>query len=180
MDAITMLKERRSVRKFKDDKVVREILNDAISTALYAPSWANFQTVRYTVIDDDKLLKTLADDGLKGFAPNVKTLKRAAGAVVVSNVKGKSGCSPQGDYVTSKGDAWEMFDAGIACQTFCLAAYEKGIGTVIMGIFDEDKVAELVDLPEDESVAAIIPYGYEADHPNTPTRKALEEVVRYL
>lgn len=180
MDAITMLKERRSIRTFKDEKVDRAILNDIISTVLYAPSWANFQIVRYTVIDSQELLDRLADDGLKGFAPNVKTLNRAAGVVVVSNIKGKSGCSPQGDFVTSKADAWEMFDAGIACQTFCLAAYERGIGTVIMGIFDEDKVAELIDLPEDETVAAIIPYGYEADHPNTPTRKAVEEVVRYL
>jgi len=179
MEAVKMIKERRSVRKFKDEKVDREIMKDVIKTATYSPTWANFQIVRYTVIDDKELMERLADESMADFPANVKVTKRAAGVVVLSYVKGLSGTYPNKGYVTSKGDAWEMFDAGIACQTFCLAAYEKGIGTVIMGIFDEDKVVKVIELPEDEAVAAIIPYGYEIEHPQERSRKGVDEVLRF-
>jgi nitroreductase len=179
MDAIEMIKERRSIRNFKDQKVDRSILNNILSTTTYAPSWANFQIVRYTVIDNKKMLNKLADEGLMGFKANIKTLTNAAGAIVVSNIKGKSGCMPIGNYVTSKGNTWEMFDAGIACQTLCLAAYAQGIGTVIIGILDDDKIAKVIDLPEDETVAAVIAYGYETEHPKATKRMTVEEIVRY-
>ena len=52
-----------------------------------------------------------------------------------------------------------MFDAGIAVQTFCLAAHEAGLGTVIMGIWDEDGITELLDLPKDQELAALIAIG---------------------
>ncbi len=46
MDALKMLKERRSVRKFKGEKIDRKIMEEIIETATYAPTWANFQIVR--------------------------------------------------------------------------------------------------------------------------------------
>lgn len=107
------------------------------------------------------------------------TLENAAGAVIISYVNGKSGHAPTGEVASTKGDTWSMFDAGIATQQFCLAAYEKGIGTVIQGLFDEEKIAEIIDLPEEEIVAAVIPYGYEEIHPKTPPRKSVDEVVRF-
>lgn len=180
MDAIKMIKERRSIRNYKDKKVDRNILNNIFSTTTYAPSWANFQIARYTVIDDKEMLNKLAGEGLMGFKANMKTLTNAAGAIIVSNIKGKSGCMPVGNYVTSKGNTWEMFDAGIACQTFCLAAYAEGIGTVIIGILDDDKIAKLINLPKDQTVAAIIAYGYEKEHPKETKRMTVEEIVKYI
>ena len=70
-----------------------------------------------------------------------------------------------------------MFDAGVASEAFCLAAYEKGLGTVIMGIFDDDKVAELLELPEGRDIVALIPVGYPAEAPVAPRRKPVEEMV---
>ena len=90
-------------------------------------------------------------------------MSKAPALVLVTMVNGRSGYEKDGSYTTPKGDRWEMFDAGIASQTFCLAAYEKGLGTVIMGIFDENKVAEIVDIPEGQQLAAIIPIGYPAE-----------------
>ena len=179
MDAVTMLRERRSVRNFKDERVDRDIMKEIIENASYSPSWANFQIARYTVIDSKEIVAKLADEAMLG--PNAATVKKAPAAVVVSYVKGLNGKAPGGgDYVTSKGAAWDMFDAGIASQTFCLAAYEKGVGTVIMGLFDEDKVAAVINLPEDEIVAAVIPYGYEVKHPATAKRKTVSEVARFI
>lgn len=180
MDAITMLKERRSVRKFKNEKVDRETMREIMDLAKWAPSWANFQVARYTLIDDESIIKEIATEGVNGFVYNIDTLKNAKGVAVLSFVKGKSGKLNEDDYATSKASAWEVFDAGIACQTFCLAAHAKGVGTCIMGVIDEKSIAKTINLPEDETVAAIIVYGYEDGAHAAPTqRKSVEEIMRF-
>ena len=149
MDAITMLKERRSVRKFKDEKVDRNTMKSIINIARWAPSWGNFQVARYTLVDDDSLIKQLGTEGVKGYVYNVGTLKNAKGVAVLSFVKGKSGKLDKDEYATSKASVWDVFDADIACQTFCLAAHAKGVGTVIMGVIDDESISKIVGLPKD-------------------------------
>ena len=181
MDGITMIKERRSVRKFKNEKVDRNTMKEIVSISRWAPSWANYQIARYTLVDNEVTIKKLATDGVKGFVYNINTLKNAKGVSVLSFVKGKSGkLDKYGDYEASNAHIWEAFDAGIACQTFCLAAYAKGVGTCIMGVIDEDSISEIVGLPEEETVAALIVYGYEDGHPPATPRKDVEDIMRFI
>jgi nitroreductase len=183
MNAITMIKERRSVRKFKNKKVARKTMKEIVALSRWSPSWANFQIARYTLVDDKEAIKKLTTDGVKGFTYNINTLKNAHGVVVLSFVKGKSGkLDPEkGDYATSNPNVWEAFDAGIACQTFCLAAHAKGVGTCIFGVIDEESISKIVGLPEEETVAALIVYGYEEGEHAAPTpRKAVEEILRFV
>ncbi len=182
MNAITMLKERRSVRNFKDEKVNRETMKEIVDISKWAPSWANFQIARYTLVDDKETIEKLAKDGVNDFVYNIDTLKNAKGVAVLSFVKGKSGKldETKGDYVTDKSNTWEMFDAGIACQTFCLAAHSKGVGTCIMGVIDEKSISEIVNLPEEETVAALIVYGYEDGETSPTPRKSLDEILRFV
>jgi nitroreductase len=180
MDAITMIRERRSVRKFKNEKVDRETMKEIVSISRWAPSWANYQIARYTLVDDEATIKKLATDGVKGFVYNVKTLENAQGVAVLSFVRGKSGKLDKYNIAASNSNVWEIFDAGIACQTFCLAAHAKGVGTCIMGVIDEDSISEIVGLPEDETVAALIVYGYEDGHPEPTPRKDVEDIMRFV
>ncbi len=182
MDAITMIKERRSIRKYKNKRVDRETMREIIDICRWAPSWANFQIARYTLIDDEEKIKSLATDGVKGFTYNIKTLENAKGVAVLSFVKGKSGkLDPEkGDYATDKGNVWEAFDAGIACQTFCLAAHAKGIGTCIFGVIDEESISGIANLPEEETVAALITYGYGDENPPATPRKQVDEISRFM
>jgi nitroreductase len=180
MEAIQMIKERRSVRKFKDTKVDRETMREIISISRWAPSWGNFQVARYTLVDDEAIIKQLASECVNGFVYNIDTLKNAKGVAVLSFVKGKSGKLDKDDYVTSKANAWEVFDAGIACQTFCLAAHAKGVGTVVMGIIDDDSISKVVGLPGEETVAALIVYGYADEQPEPTPRKDVEDIMRFV
>jgi len=180
MDAITMIKERRSIRKFKNEKVDRETMKEIISISRWAPSWGNFQIARYTLVDDEEIIKQLATEGVNGFVYNVETLRNAKGVAVLSFVKGKSGKLEGDEYATSKANAWEVFDAGIACQTFCLAAHAKGVGTVIMGVIDDNSISKIVGLPEGETVAALIIYGYPDEKPAATPRKDVEEIMRFV
>lgn len=173
-----MIKERRSVRKYRDQKVDRALMKEIIEVSRWAPSWANFQVARYTIVDNEEMIQAIYERGVNGFTYNMKTLKNTTGVMVLSYVKGKSGTYDK-SYATSKAEAWEMFDAGIACQTFCLAAHAKGVGTCIFGIIDDREVAQIVGLPESETVAAIITYGFEEGEHAAPTmRKETEAIMR--
>lgn len=185
MDAIEMITERRSVRVFKPQKVDRITLNEIIELSRWAPSWANYQIARYTLVDDATILKRLADEGVNGFVYNARSLQNAPGVAVLSYVKGKSGKLEKGgynnEYATDRKDVWELFDAGIACQTFCLAAHAKGVGTCIFGVINDEAIARIVNLPADESVAALIIFGYEEGPHAKPTpRKPVADIVRFI
>lgn len=180
MDAVKMIEERRSVRKYKNEKVDRETMKEIISLSRWAPSWKNLQIARYTLVDDDETIKKISEDGVHGFSYNMKTLSNAKGVAVLSFVKGLSGKLDENNYATSKTNAWESFDAGIACQTFCLAAHAKGVGTCIFGVIDDESIGKIVDLPENETVAALIVYGYEEGKTNVVGRKPVEDIVRFI
>ncbi|MFI3316462.1 MAG: nitroreductase family protein [Rikenellaceae bacterium] len=179
MDAIKMIKERRSVRKYTDQKVDRAVIEQIVEVSRWAPSWANFQVARYTIVDSQEMIDKIYDLGVQGFTYNMKTLKNTKGLIVLSYVMGKSGSLNGKGASEGKAASWEMFDAGIACQTFCLAAHEKGVGTCIFGIIDQDQIAKIIGLAQDESVAAIITYGYEnGPHPEPTQRMEVSEILR--
>ena len=71
-----------------------------------------------------------------------------------------------------------MFDAGIACQSFCLAAFDAGLSTVIMGLYD-DNAAEVIGIPEGQILTALVAVGYAAEAPEAPKRKELSDLVTY-
>ena len=182
MEAIEMLKDRRSIRKYKEEVVPENVMEEIIEVARYAPSWANFQIARYNLITDEKIIKEIADKGVHGFAYNIGTLQNAKNVAVVSFTQGKSGKLDleKDDYATAKANAWEMFDAGIATQTFCLAAHEKGIGTCIFGVIDDKAVAEIIGLPEGETVATVVTYGYPAEEIKSSPRKDVKDIMRVI
>ncbi len=182
MEAIKMIKERRSVRSYKDEQVDMELMKEIVEISRWSPSWANYQVARYNLIDDLDVISKIANDGVNDFVYNTNTLKDAKGVLVLSYVEGKSGKldSLKGSASSEKLNTWEVFDAGIACQTFCLAAHAKGVGTCIMGVIDEDVIAEAINLPSDEKVAALIVYGYPAGDTGSSSRKSVEELVRVI
>jgi nitroreductase len=180
METLKCIETRRSIRKFKADKVSHDVINEIVSAASFAPSWKNTQVTRYVVVEDDALKEKIANEATLGFAYNTGTIKNAAALVVVSLIHGRSGFERDGSYTTSKEDRWEVFDTGLATQTFCLAAHEKGIGSVILGIFDENKVAEFIGLDEGQKVSALIAIGYPDEEPAAPKRKGVEELVKFI
>ena len=88
--------------------------------ARFSPSWKNTQPVRYIVIDDPALKERMARECIPGQGFNTKTINRAAALAVIAYVPGLSG---QGDATLTESQAagWEMFDAGIAAQTWASA-----------------------------------------------------------
>ena len=181
MNISTGIKERRSVRKFSDTPVPRELLKEIVEVARFAPSWKNTQIARYIVIDDREKIASLATEKcVYGFSYNIKTIINAPAVVLLTFIEGRSGFEKDGSFSTPKGDGWQMFDAGIAAQTFCLEAYEKGLGSVILGYFDEDEIKKVIDIPDNQHIGAVIPVGFpmEGDIP-APPRKDVEKLLSF-
>lgn len=178
MNTIDCIKKRRSIRQYQPDKVDHGMVEQLIDAARWAPSWNNCKSIRYSVVDDRAQLDTIAHTLV---APeNVHIVENAPMLIALSTVKFRSGYERDGTTSTAKGATWEMFDAGIACQTLCLAAEELGLGTVILASFDEDGVSEFIELPEDELIIAMLACGFPAHAPIAPRRKEVSEILRYL
>ncbi len=170
---------RRSIRKFKTDPVSHELLASIVEIASYAPSWKHTQITRYIAVEG-ALKERIATEGTSIYPPNGTIISNAPVLIAVTIIKNRSGFERDGSYSTPRGDGWQMYDAGIASQTFCLAAYEQGLGSVILGLFDEESVASMLQLPEDRELVALIPVGYPDEEPAVPRRKPVEDLLSYL
>ena len=178
MTAKDCIKGRRSIRKFKEQPIDRELLSEIIETASYAPSWKHTQITRYIAVTGE-LKDKLAAECTSAYPKNGEIIMQAPMLIVVTYIKGRSGFERDGSFSTAKEGSWQMFDAGVAAQTFCLAAYEQGIGSVIMGIFDKAKAASLFNIPEEREIVALIPIGYPDEEPVAPRRKPVEDLLSF-
>lgn len=181
MDAITCIKERRSVRYYQERAIEHQVWEKIVEAARYAPSWKNTQIVRYIVVENPELKNRIAEECVLGFVHNTGIIKRCAAVVMVVYSENVCGCEPDGSYTTVKGSHWESFDCGIASQTFCLAAQAYGVGSVILGIFDEDAIRKHVTIPQGQKIAALIACGYPGKECSAaPPRRGVEELLNYL
>lgn len=175
------IKSRRSVRKYSEEEISNEVLSEIIDFSRFSPSWKNTQVVRYHVVKNQDLKEKIAQNCVLGFEFNAKTIVRCKALVIVCVVTKISGYEKDGSYSTSQEDRWEMFDAGIANQTFCLAAHSKGVGSVILGVFDENKIRQYISLPENERVTNLIALGYPLEPAKSgPPRKEVSELLEII
>lgn len=178
MTAKECITGRRSIRQFKDQPVPHDVLAQIVETASYAPSWKHTQIVRYIAVEG-ALKDKIARECTSSYAKNGEIMQNAPMVIAVTIIKNRSGFERDGSFSTPKEGGWQMFDAGVASEAFCLAAFEQGLGTVIMGIFDEAKAASYLEIPQDRELVALIPIGYPAEEPVAPRRKPVEELLSY-
>ncbi len=169
---------RRSIRSYKPDPVDHSLLEEVVAEASYAPSWKHTQIARYIAVEG-ALKDKIADEGFSMFPGNGNIVRQAPVLIAVTVIKNRSGYERDGSFSTDRGDGWQMFDAGVAAQTFCLAAYEHGLGTVIQGIFDRETITSLLGLGEDRELVCLIPTGYPEGDAIAPKRKEVSEYISY-
>ena len=176
MDAIACIKGRRSIRRFEDKPVSHETIEQIVSVASMAPSWKNTQVTRYIAVEGET--KEALAKCTTIWEKNGDIIRNAPVVIAVCAVKNRSGYERDGSFSTNKGDKWEMYDVGAASEAFCLAAYEAGLGTVILGLYD-DNAPEVLGVPEGQELIALIPMGYPAESPEAPRRKEVSELLSY-
>lgn len=177
MTAKECIKGRRSIRQFTDQPVSHELIAELVETASFSPSWKNTQIVRYIAVEGETKQKLA--QCTSAYANNGRIMENAPMVIAICMITGRCGYERDGSFSTVKGAGWQMYDAGVASQSFCLAAHEAGLGTVIMGIFDVEDASKVLDIPEGMELVSLIPIGYPAETPVAPKRKTVEDLLSF-
>ena len=137
-------------------------LEEIVSLAAYAPSWKNTQISRYIAIEDEQIKREISERFCPPGTNNAFIISSCPTLVAQTFVKGRCGFNRDGSFTTDRKEGWQYYDCGIAAQTFCLAAHDLGLATVIMGVFDRKGLQAYLDLPEDQELMALIALGHPA------------------
>ena len=168
---------RRSIRRYQEKDIPDEVLHKVLDAARWAPSWANTQAWEFVVVKD-RSIKEKIQATVNNRNPSYLALVNAPVLLVVCGQLKKSGYYND-QYPTKFGSDWFMYDLGLATQNLCLAAHDSGLGTVIVGLFNHDRVGEVINLPANHEVLVLIPLGYPDQNPKPPKRRERDEFVHY-
>jgi nitroreductase len=167
---------RRSVRRYSSNAVEAEKLELCVEAARIAPSASNGQPWRFILVDEPGLRDSVAE---ACFGPGAVFNRFAAQApvLVVLVVEPSTRLNRIG--AALKRRDYPLIDAGIAAEHFCLQAAELGLGTCMIGWFDERKVKKLLGVPAGKRPALVISVGYPeaGDAARPKSRKPTEAIL---
>ena len=170
-----VLTSRRSVRSYDPTKKISEAeVRTLLTAAQEAPSWANQEPTKYYVaIGEEKRLALLEMIG------GNKDRVADAPVLIVSTFELQKSGFFRGQPANDVGDFWGAYDNGLANAYLVLQARAMGFDTLIMGMRESDKIRAEFDIPENECIMAVISLGYRAQEPSRPTRRELDDIVKF-
>jgi nitroreductase len=170
MELQEAIKGRRSIRKFKKQKIPAATITKLIEAASYAPSAGNIQPWEFVIVTNPAIKKKLTE-----AARNQANVEEAPTVIVVCADEKRASLG----YGTRGRTLYCLQDTAAATQNILLTAYSIGLGTCWIGAFNEDEAKEAVKTPEGIRPVAIIPVGYPDETPRRRSRKILSQVTRY-
>jgi len=170
--------QRQSVRRYDARPVEAEIISLCLEAARLSPSASNSQPWRFIVVDQDPLRTEVA----KATFTDIQLINKftvQAPVMVVIVIEKARWFTRLAMQVKKK--EWPLIDIGIAAEHFCLQAAELGLGTCMIGWFDEKKLQKLLHIPAGKQVGLVITLGYPQEgYPlRKKIRKPAEEVVTF-
>ena len=168
MEFYDVVLTRRSVRSSKPDMLSEEVLGRVMEAVRMAPSGSNKQPWRFILV---------SDPGLRGrLVPICNNQSFIGEAPVVVVACGQDVNYNRGGYM---GEMTFLVDVSIAFTHMILAARAEGLGTCWIGDFENEKVKELLGIPEDWDVVVVSPLGYPSGNAfkETDRRKPMPEVL---
>ncbi len=157
MSTYALTLKRRSIRRFKNIPIPYEILERCVNAARLAPSGGNLQPLEYIIIDDEQLLPEIFS--MIGWAGYIRPSGNPpAGHQPMAYIVGviKEG---------TKHEAFSYFEAGLATENIILVALEEGVGSCRVGTNNNDRLRELLNIPEDYNIMLTLALGYPDESP---------------
>ena len=166
MNILDIIKNRRSIRKFKASPIDGKVMDDIIAAACYAPSAGNAQDYEFLVVDDRKIMEKMLE-----IHPHASALQTADKAVII-----------MGNLDKERFKGFWVQDCSAAVQNLILAAYAFGIGSVWCGIYPNTErtaaFSDLLRLPANVVPFALVPLGHpDEEHPLKP--RLYHDMVSY-
>lgn len=175
---IELIKKRQSVRKYSGKSVEKEKIKRCLEAARFAPSASNSQPWKFIVVDEPELKNKVAKETYDKIAYFNKFTLEAPVIVVITLEKVKL-ITQLGQIIKKK--EWKLIDIGITAEHFCLQAEEEGLGTCMLGWYNEKPIKKLLNIPDKKSIALIISVGYAPENykHREKTRKSIDIICSY-
>lgn len=170
MDVMQAIGTRRSIRKYQTRPVSDQLINSLLEAARWAPTPANLQFRQFVVVQNTDLIGRIAAATLN--QPYVA--EPPVVIAVCTNLRAA------GDALSQKGLPLATQEAAASVQNMLLAAQSAGLATCWVGLFDVQQVDALLNLPTGVTTLALVCIGYAGETPETPTRKPITEIARWL
>jgi len=147
------IRKRRTVRKYLQKSVPKDVLLRCVDAARLSPCGVNFQPLRYVIVDDSKLLKEVFGTlswavYLPDYYPTEEEMPQAY-IVLLLDKKGRT----------------PVHDAAIASMSISMVAYDEGLGSCIMASVDREKLRRILGVPESLTIELVVALGYPAENP---------------
>lgn len=156
---VDVVLSRRSVRRYEQKEIPKNVLDKILEAARQAPSAGNRQPWHFIVLTDYGIKKELSKGLFNRF------IKDSPVTIV--------GCA-HADLIAGR---WSTISTTIALQNMVIAAWAMGVGSCWIGDFKEGNVKKLLGIPNKWSVVALISFGYPAEKPHPKRKKPIEEIV---
>jgi nitroreductase len=175
-EILDLIISRQSDRSYSDKSIEREKLARIIEAGRMAPSACNAQPWKFIIVTDSDLKNKVA----KAASAKVLGMNEfvAQAPVIIVVVREKANSSSRIG-ATIKNIDYSLIDIGIAAGNICLQARAEGIGSCIIGWFDEKMIKKLLGIPALKRVKLIISLGYPEKEHREKKRKPLKEVISY-
>jgi len=161
-DILEIIKSRRSIRNYKNEKIKDEEILKIVEAGRWAPSASNNQPWRFIIVQNEELIKKIGD-ACKILTIN-SFVEKAPLIIII---------------YTEKKHRWVELDCGICAENMMLEAHSIGIGSCFVGAFKENKIKEIINLPEDFNVVGLITFGYKENEKEPTLRLDLKDIVKY-
>lgn len=180
MELVEVIKKRRSIRKYQDAEVPKELIEDLVECARLAPSAKNRQPWEFVIVTS-KIKNQIADMMIaKEEGPKRKNDKN-------SSVKGTAKIIKEAPVLIlvlkPREKGWNTGDAlsiGGAIEHICLRATDLGLGSLWIRdtVYVQKEIEELIGCEEKELICAIS-IGYPNESPVGRPKKALQEILKW-
>jgi nitroreductase len=173
-----LINQRQSVRKYQNKPVEKEKIRHIIEALRIAPSACNSQPWKLIIVDEPELKDKVARGTFNKAASFNKFALEAPVIAVLVIEKAKLIAQIGGSI---KNQEYPEYDIGIAAEHFCLQAAELGLGTCMIGWFNEKKIQKLLNIPKKRKIGLLITLGYPPEDykQRQKIRKPPDEICRF-
>jgi nitroreductase len=177
MNFLELVNRRQSVRRYADRPVERDKIEICLEAARLAPSTSNSQPWKFVVVDEPVLKSKVAAAAAAPFKAFNTFIDEAP--VLVALMVDRPNVEARLGRILRRLN-YSLIDLGIAVENFCLQAVELGLGTCILGWFDEKTIKRMLNVPSYRRIYLMITLGYPQDAQVRPKRrKTLDQMRSY-
>ncbi len=173
---LELILRRQSDRRYSRKHIETEKLERILEAGRMAPSACNAQPWKFVVATDKNVIRSLAEAASAKLL-GMNTFVGQANVIVVIVREKPNITSRIGG--TLKNKDYSHIDIGIAAGNICLQAAAEGIGSCIIGWFDEARIKKIFGIPSSKRIDLIITLGYSKNDYRNKKRKPKEETVSF-